>query len=51
MAEMLLAEVCRVPGDQAALGPLRDAQEAGRRELGDGLSPRRAAELGPMPLG
>jgi hypothetical protein len=37
MAEMLLAEVCRVPRDQAALWRLRDAQEAGRRELGDGL--------------
>jgi hypothetical protein len=44
-AEMLLAEARRAPLDQAALGRLRDAQEAVRHELGDCLSPRLTAEL------
>jgi Protein of unknown function (DUF2587) len=42
---MLLAEARRAPLDQAALGRLRDAQEAVRHELGDCLSPRLTAEL------
>lgn len=44
-AEMLLAEARRAPLDQAALGRLRDAQEAVRHELGDCLSPPLTAEL------
>lgn len=46
VAEMLLAEVRRAPLDQAALRRLRDAHEAVRRDLGDCLPPRLAAELG-----
>jgi hypothetical protein len=42
---MLLAEARRAPLDQAALGRLRDAQEAVRHELDDCLSPRLSAEL------
>jgi hypothetical protein len=46
VAEMLLAEVRHAPLDQAALRRLREAHEAVRRDLGDCLPPRLAAELG-----
>jgi hypothetical protein len=44
-AEMLLDEARRAPLDQAAMGRLRDVQEALRQELGDCLSPLLSAEL------